>query len=310
MSAVAPRQGKSAGPARPVRRLPPLHGLAAFEAVARLRSFTQAASELCVTRSAVSHRLRELEDRLGVQLIDRDAKPLALTAAGAAYLATVRDALDAVATAAQAMQGADSRIVVASPPTFARQILVPRLAEFHRACANVEIAIELAIPLRDVQPAGADIEIRFGRGLYPEFVTLDLLDEPVFPVCAPAYAARVALREPADLAHATLLRSLLEPWAPWFAAAGLRWPEPASGPRYEDLAMLYEAAGDGEGVALARPSLVAPALAAGRLTRLFDISARSPHAYYLVCRPGVLARPEVAAFIDWLRASFPGQGTR
>lgn len=293
------------------RRLPPLHGLAAFEAVARLRSFTHAAEELCITRSAVSHRLRELEERLGVTLIDRDAKPLALTPAGASYLATVRDALDAVAGAAQAVPGdAPNRIVVASPPTFARQILVPRLSEFHRAHGGVEIAIELAIPLRDLQPAGADVEIRFGRGLYPEYVTLDLLDERVFPVCAPHYRARSRLAEPADLTKATLLRSALEPWAPWFAAAGLRWPEPASGPRYEDLAMLYQAASDGEGVALARPSLVAPALDSGALQRVFDVAARSPHAYYLVCRPAALVRSEVAQFVDWLRASLPAQRAR
>jgi DNA-binding transcriptional LysR family regulator len=293
------------------RRLPPLHGLAAFEAVARLRSFTRAAEELCITRSAVSHRLRELEERLGVTLIDRDAKPLALTAAGTSYLATVRDALDAVAGAAKAVPGdAPNRVVVASPPTFARQILVPRLAEFHRAHGGVEIAVELAIPLRDTQPAGADVEIRFGRGLYPEYVTLDLLDERVFPVCAPDYPARSRLGQPCDLTHATLLRSALEPWAPWFAAAGLRWPEPTSGPRYEELAMLYEAASDGEGVALARPSLVTPALERGALVRLFAVTARSPHAYYIVCRPSTLARREVTAFVDWLRESLPAQRTQ
>jgi DNA-binding transcriptional LysR family regulator len=290
------------------RRLPPLHGLAAFEAVARLRSFTHAAAELCITRSAVSHRLRELEERLGVTLIDRDAKPIALTPAGASYLGTVRDALEAVADAASAIPSeAPNRVVVASPPTFARQILVPKLSEFHRAHDGVEIAVELAIPLRDMQPAGADVEIRFGRGLYPEYVTLDLLDEPVFPVCAPLYQLRPRLHAPEDLEQATLLRSALEPWAPWFAAAGLRWPEPTIGPRYEDLAMLYQAAADGQGVALARPSLVTPALERGMLVRLFEVAARSPHAYYLVCRPSALARREVAAFVDWLRAALPIQ---
>jgi len=139
---------------------------------------------------------------------------------------------------------------------------------------------------------------------------LNLLDEAVFPVCAPSYAKRVTLSAPPDLEHATLLRSALEPWAPWFAAAGLRWPEPASGPRYEDLAMLYQAASDGEGVALARPSLVAPALDSGALQRVFEVAARSPHAYYLVCRPAVLVRPEVAQFVDWLRASLPAQRAR
>ena len=295
-------------------RLPPLHGLAAFEAVARLRSFTQAAEELCVTRSAVSHRLRELEDLLGVTLIDRDAKPLGLTPAGASYLATVRGALDAVAGATRALGSQDAvRIVVASPPSFARQILVPRLPAFHRAHAGIEVAVELAIPLRDVQVAGADVEIRFGRGLYPEFVTLDLLDEPVFAVCSPAYLKTHALAVPSDLARATLLRSALEPWSPWFDAAGLRWPEPSSGPRYEDLAMLYQAATDGEGVALARRSLAGAALEAGSLTRLFDVQAESPHAYYVACRPVAIARAEVARFVDWLReavSAAPPQPTR
>jgi LysR family glycine cleavage system transcriptional activator len=293
------------------RRLPPLHGLAAFEAVARLRSFTQAAEELCITRSAVSHRLHELEQRLGVLLIDRDAKPLGLTPAGAQYLATVRDALDAVAGATRAVGGHHgARVVVASPPTFARQILVPRLAQFHAAHAGIEIAVEVAIPLRDVQAAGADVEIRFGPGIYPDLVTLDLLDEPVFAVCAPAYRNAVALADPADLARATLLRSALEPWAPWFAAAGLRWPEPSSGPRYEDLAMLYQAASDGEGVALARASLVAPALTAGTLMRVFDVQARSPHAYYVACRSAALAKPEVSHFVEWLRSAMPAQRAR
>jgi len=292
-------------------KLPPLHGLAAFEAVARLRSFTQAADELCVTRSAISHRLRELEDLLGVALIDREARPLALTPAGASYLATVRDALDAVAGATRALERGDAvRIIVASPPTFARQILVPRLAGFHRAHAGIEVAVELAIPLHDVQIAGADVEIRFGRGVYPDLVTLDLLDEPVFAVCAPAYRDAHALAAPGDLARVTLLRSALEPWSPWFAAAGLLWPEPSSGPRYEDLAMLYQAAADGEGVALARASLAGPALDDGTLVRLFAVAARSPHAYYVACRPAAIARPEVACFVDWLRGAMTPQRAR
>jgi DNA-binding transcriptional LysR family regulator len=289
--------------ARPPRRLPPLHGLAAFEAVARLRSFTLAAEELYITRSAVSHRLRELEDRVGVQLIDRDAKPLSVTAAGASYLATVRDALDAVAGAAQAMHVGESRVVVAAPPSFAREVLMPRLPAFRHAHPGVHVNVELAIPLRDVQPVGVDVEIRFGRGLYPEFVTLDLLDEPVFPVCSPQYAQTHELRAPADLARAVLLRSSLEPWAPWFAAASLRWPEPGTGPRYEDLALLYQAAREGEGVALARPSFVHSLLDAGSVVRLFAVDARSPHAYYLVCRPSALARREVVSFVDWLHGA-------
>ena len=299
-------------PPRPPR-LPSLSALVAFEAIARLASFTRAAEELCVTRSAVSHRLKELEDELGVTLIDRGARPPAPTPAGRAYLATVRASLAAIAQAGASAAGGETghRIIVASPPTFAREVIAPRLAAFHRAHPGVEIAIELTIPLRDVRGADADVEIRFGGGVYPDYVTLDLLDEPVFAVCAPAYAREHALAAPAALARAQLLRSSLEPWAPWFAAAGLRLPEPAQGPRYEDLALLYQAAADGEGVALARASLVHALIERGALTRLFAVEARSPHAYYVVARPAALARADIAAFIDWLRTAVaPRHSTR
>ena len=74
--------------------------------------------------------------------------------------------------------------------------------------------------------------------------------------------------------------------------------------------MLYQAASDAEGVALARRSLVAPALDAGALVRLFTIEARSPHAYYVVCRPAAMARAEVRGFVDWLRAALAPQRAR
>ena len=293
-------------------RYPSIDGLRAFEAAARLGSFERAADELNVTAGAIGKRIATLEELLGASLFTRGAKPLGLTATGKEYLVQVDAALKMFAAVPLHRRAAQQtqRLRLTAPPTFARQILVPRLADFRRCHEGIEVAVELAIPLHDLQPAGIDVEIRFGRGLYPEFVTLNLLDEAVFPVCAPSYAKRVTLSAPPDLEHATLLRSALEPWAPWFAAAGLRWPEPASGPRYEDLAMLYQAASDGEGVALARPSLVAPALDSGALQRVFEVAARSPHAYYLVCRPAVLVRPEVAQFVDWLRASLPAQRAR
>jgi DNA-binding transcriptional LysR family regulator len=182
-------------------------------------------------------------------------------------------------------------------------VLLPRLHAFRALHPDVEIAVTLSIPLRDVQGLDADVEVRFGRGLYPSLVTLDLLDEPVFAVCSPAFARAHRLDHPEALAHVTLLRSELEPWAPWFVAAGLRWPEPQSGPRYEDLALLYQAAMDSEGVALARATLAKTALDSGALIRPFAITARSPHAYYLACRPPALHRPEVEAFVTWLQAS-------
>lgn len=291
-------------------KIPPLHALHAFEAVARQRSFARAAEELCVSRSAVSYRIQLLEEMLGEPLFQRDARGLKLTARGITYLALVRKALDSLQElSAQSRRDAALPVTVAAPPTFARMVLMPRLKAFHAAQPDIELAVQLSVPLLDLSAGDTDVEIRFGTGQYPDRTSHLLLDEPVFPVAAPAYLASCSpLREPADLERAELLRSTLEPWTPWFSAAGLPWAEPASGPRFEDLALLYQAAAEGRGVALARGMLVAPLLEAGTLRPLFDITAKSPHAYYVVCGKQALERPEVAAFVDWLRSAVPLHG--
>ncbi len=284
-------------------KIPPLHALRTFEAAARHASFTRAADELCVKRSAVSHRIQLLEELLGEPLFQREARTLALTARGTAYLATVRKALESLE--ALSLQDAAAvgwhPVTVATPPTFARMVLVPRLADFYAAHPDIELAVQLSVPLLDLAGAGADVEIRFGGGVYPNLESRVLLDEPVFPVCTPAYLERCGgLDLPADLQRALLLRSALEPWAPWFAAAGLSLSEPETGPRFEDLALLYQAAADGHGVALARATLVRPLLEAGTLVPPFDIRARSPHADARASRRQAVERPEVAAFVGWI----------
>jgi LysR family transcriptional regulator, glycine cleavage system transcriptional activator len=126
----------------------------------------------------------------------------------------------------------------------------------------------------------------------------------VLPLAAPALLHRLpALRVPADLAHAPLLRTPLEPWAPWFKAAGLDWTEPTSGPKLVDLGMTLEAAVCGQGVVLGRPSLARTWLAAGSLVPLFNISAQPLHRYFLLPLPGAtmpLEEDAAQRFAQWL----------
>jgi len=276
-------------------RLPSLDGLRAFETAARLGSFERAADELAVTASAVSKRVAAVEELLGTSLFVRGPKALALTASGKEYLEQVRAALSLLAAvplhqrAAQRVQ----RLRVCSPPTFARQILVPHLEDFTTAHRDIELEIVLSIPYLGGEQPDADIQIRNGDGQPP------LMRDVVLPVASPALLARLPpLRSPADLAHAPLLRTPLEPWAPWFAAAGLSWPEPAQGPKFVDLGLTLEAAVSGQGVALARPSLAQPWLAAGALVPLFTVTAEPAHHYHLMPYAASGAAP---LFAQWLQ---------
>lgn len=287
-----------------MQRLPPLHCLQAIEAVARHGSVVAAADELCVTPSAVSHRLRQLEQWLGQSLIARQ-QPLTLTPHAIAYAEAARTAIASLAALPGPRSSANRRLQVAVPPTFARNILVPRLAEFTQTHPTIELELHLTIPLLDVKAGEADVEVRFGGGQYSDAESPELLlSEPVFPVASPAYLERVGLlATPAALSTATLLRSPLEPWRPWFVAAGLDWPEPVGGVQYNDVGLLMEAAIAGHGIALARQTIVAEWLRIGVLRKVMEFSAESPHAYWLLFDRADLARVEVGSFVEWLRGA-------
>ena len=289
-------------------RLPPVHALSAFEAAARLSSFALAAEELCITPSALSHRIRLLEDFAGERLFLRDGRSISLSEFGRRYLEVVRGALRTLTDFPMPHRSAQvqPRIKVTAPPTFARYLLLPRLAAFTRLHPEIAVELFVSVPLYDLSLSESDVEIRFGAGRYPNIVTAKLFEEPAFVVASPRYLAQIpSVRVPADLRHATLLRSALEPWQPWFEAAGLDWAEPTGGVRVDDLGLLLEAIKHGHGIGLSREHFARGMLASGEIVRLFDIQlATPPHAYYVVYDQQVRARPEVALFIDWLMQTY------
>lgn len=289
-------------------RLPPVHALSAFEAAARLGSFAIAAEELCITPSALSHRIRLLEDFVGERLFLRDGRTVTLSEFGRRYLDVVRAALRTLTDFPLPHRSAPAqpRVKVTVPPTFARCLLVPRLADFTNAHPDIVIELFLSVPLYDLSLSESDVEVRFGAGKYPDLVTEKLYEEPTFAVASPKYLEKIGgLKTPADLKKATLLRSALEPWQPWFEVAGLDWPEPSTGLRLDDLGLLLEAVRHGHGVGLTRKHFVHQLIADGEIVQLFeDVQLkRPPHAYYVVYEQQARERPEVAAFIDWLLAT-------
>lgn len=288
---------------RPIR-LPSLDALLAFDAVARAGSFEAAAAELALTASAVAKRVSGLEERLDQPLFVRQTpRGLSLTPAGHEYLPQVRQAL-ALLQAMPLHQRAGprrERLRVSSTPTFARQLIVPALPGFTAAHPHVELELTLSVPLLAEGDAGADVEIR--HGAVPDDIAADqvLLHDRLTPLAAPALLAHHApLREPADMLALPLLRTPLQPWAPWLRAAGLaEAPEPDEGPRLVDLGLVLAAALAGQGVALARLSLARHELAEGRLMQPFALTVPAERHYGLVVhRPSAAAE----AFARWLQA--------
>jgi LysR family glycine cleavage system transcriptional activator len=289
-------------------RLPPVHALSAFEAAARYGSFAVAAEELCITPSALSHRIRLLEEFVGERLFLRDGRTVSLSEFGRRYLEVVRAALRTLTEFPLPHKSSppQPRVKVTAPPTFARYLLVPRLADFTSRHPDIQLEIFLSVPLYDLSLSESDVEVRFGAGKYPDIVAEKLFVEPTFAVASPRYLGQVGpLETPADLHKATLLRSALEPWQPWFEVAGLDWPEPASGLRLDDLGLLLEAVRHGYGVGLTRKHFAQGMIENGEIVQLFDVClATPPHAYYMVYEKPQRERPEVAVFIDWLLATF------
>jgi LysR family transcriptional regulator, glycine cleavage system transcriptional activator len=287
-------------------RIPPIQGLLAFEALARLRSVTNAAEELHVTPSAVSHRIRHLETQLGCKLFDRTE--FTLTAEGAAYLGRVREALEVLAQVPgqNPTEGA-TRLRLAVTPTFSRQLLLPRLALFRHAHPEIDLVLQVAIPFGNVIAEDADLEIRFGAGPFSDRETVRLLSEEVTPVCSPDYLNEAGpfdgFATEAAITRARLIRSPLEPWRTWFGACGVTLREPVAGAQFNDIGLMLDAAVAGFGVALLRLRLGAAWLESGRLVRLSDRTVPSPHHYFLCWKAGALDRWECAAFAEWLKAA-------
>ena len=297
---------QSSTPSASAKRIPPIQCLLTFEALARLRSVTQAAEELFVTPSAVSHRVKQLEQIIGTKLFGR--ADFSLTTEGSEYLAHVREGLTTLqkfpGTAGQSANPGKRKLRLAVTPTFSRSILIPRLRQFTEAYPEIDLTLQVSIPLLDVVAEDADLMVRFGTGRYADVEHVCLMQDEVTPLASPAFVREHGpFDSPEDLEGQALLRSPLEPWRTWFAANQQNWPEPLEGSQFNDIGLMCDAAAAGMGIALVRLKLGAPWLDNGSLVRLYERNVPSPHAHYLCWRTGMMDRWECAAFAEWLRKS-------
>lgn len=286
------------------RHLPPLNALRAFEAAGRHESFSRAATELSVSHSAISRHVRGLEDRLNTQLFRDLPRGLALSPDGAAYLAEITPALDAIADATERLtERPAGTVLINGEPLFTSKWLIPHLSDFYAAHPDVDIRLESSRALADVNRYEADVAIRFLNisGSNPDAILLS--DEPLYPFAAPGLVSS-PVRTAADLLAYKLLRDRAnDTWAIWFDLAGGadRARLPASGWRLRSQ-LAYEAALAGHGVLLTSAEVTALDVAAGRLERVSDIGFRAG-GYYVLFGAGAVRRKRVRLFREWLVAA-------
>lgn len=284
------------------RRLPSLNALKAFEAAARYLSFTRAAEALFVSQAAVSHQIKGLEEQLDTCLFHRRARSLELTDAGSRLYPKVQQAFDLLEQGVREAKVRSERqgLTISVLPSFASGWLVRRLARFTSAHPTVSVRLNPTIALADFLTDDIDIGIRYGLGNYPDLVSEHLMDEDIFPVCAPSLAGQ--LQRPEDLERVTLLHDDGHgQWSTWLEAIGVRGVDVSRGPVYTDSTMVIQAAIEGHGVALARSGLCGDALKDGRLVKPFAHAMPSRFAYYVVYPREYAQRPEVLAFVRWIR---------
>jgi len=281
----------------------PLNALRAFAEVAQHLSFTRAAEALHVTQSAVSQQVAQLEQRLGKRLLERSGRTLRLTDNGEDLAAACQRSFalleSALRRVARAGDAASLRFKL--PPTFAMRWLMPRLPRFQVLHPHVELHLSTSVQPVDFAAEDVDISMQRAQQLDPEVHAIPVMDERGILVCSPklwgARPADVSRLEGMTVLHSANRR---DDWANWLAQAGR--PELRAGNllEFEFSLMVYQAALEGLGIAIAQPEFVQEDLASGRLVAPFPHEVRTGSRYYLTCPASRRHGGAVAAFLSWM----------
>lgn len=291
------------------KSLPPLNWLRAFEVSARFLNFTLAAQELNLTQGAVSQQIRQLERHLGMALFKRLPRGLDLTEEGQSFLPVVQDAISRLAVGTNEIFGQRNRrhVKVRGSLAFFQYWLAPRLADFCRQHPDIDIRYISNLWVK--APDGEDdLEIRWGRGEWPGLHVLRLTRDLLQPVCSPALMARSPIIEPRDLSRHVLLHVLgyEEGWGYWLKRAGAGEVDYSRGMQFDTLVSTLRMAELGQGVALARSSMVEEQLRDGQLLAPFSLRIDASESFYLVHEQGGSLSPDAALFATWLMARASG----
>ena len=287
-------------------RLPPMNLFRTFEAASRHGSFRLAAEELCVTPSAVSQQIRQLEEFLQTRLFRRLTRRVELTREGQTLGATVKDVLAMLSATCERFRDptVPAVVCVSITPTLGTRWLVPRLKKFAEQNPQVRLSLVASNDAIDFERQDVDLGIRWGRGFFPGMRAERLVQDIVFPVCSPAFVDVTQIRSPEDLKHHTLLQAVQNgvTWATWLGRACMGTVAPAPDViHYNDTIMMLEAITCGQGIGLSSSLLAEGDLRSGRLVRLFDVGVEIKESYFILSSQTRVERPALARLREWLQ---------
>jgi DNA-binding transcriptional LysR family regulator len=289
-----------------MRRLPPLKALPAFEIAASHLSFSAAAAELHLTHGAISRQIRTLEDHLEVPLFRRLNRRIELTAAGAAFLPSVRQAMDLLEKSSSqvAQETRKAPLVVSCLATFMMRWLIPKLYAFNAANPGIELRLSASHAPVKFEADGIDVAIRLGKPPWPRgVIARPLLSDRIGPVMSPGLLERGRVKRPADLRRLPLLHTQTRPhaWVDWLRIIDGAGVDGSAGPHFEHTYFMLEAAASGLGVAIGSYPLVQHDLESGRLVAPLGF-VPTGNSYCLLHARKPTNAAKIAAFRAWIAA--------
>jgi LysR family transcriptional regulator, glycine cleavage system transcriptional activator len=275
---------------------------------ARHRSFKLAASELCLTPSAVSHQMRELETLLGMRLFERKTRALELTTAGLRLLEEIEPLLEALERTLVQFTRHHGRqtLRVRLPALFANELFIPRLGEFCAANPLIDVQLDTRDPRPASHPPTADISILLADAPPQGLESVRLFSCPFTAVCAAKHAGAVARLGREIFGTLPLIVDRTRPfaWSSWAQEVGLETPEPRQVIEFDTMIAVVRAAERGLGIALVPRLLCESWLRAGALVQVFAVELPTRDSYYLVSRPRDTERPAVRELTRWAVAQY------
>lgn len=283
-----------------------LPALRFFKAVADRMSFRQAAEDLNVTHSAVSHHIRVLEDRLGTKLFDRTNRQITLTDSGRTLLPFINEGFDRLEAgiAAATARNSDDELVVQTYITVAMHWLLPRFHRFAQKNPDIKVKLFTSTLGWGFDMRSADLGLIYPRQDQSNLHVEALCKAKVYPVCTPDLAEQMETPRDLLVSDDIKLLSVLgadEDWHCWFQAAGLAQKKASSDLEVDNYMLAQEAATQGAGVALCLAPFASESHFQGRLIRPFKADATLPNRWSLVCQAKTAERPAYKAFAEWIR---------